>query len=41
MLNFLSDVMLAVRLHKAEHRPLTVSFRIARDRRRHMPAWAA
>ena len=39
MLSLLADFMLAVRTYKAVNRPLSVAFRIARDRRRHLPAW--
>jgi hypothetical protein len=41
MVSFLSDLVLAVRMCKAENRSLSVSFRIARDRRRRMPAWGS
>lgn len=39
MLSLLADVMVAVRMRKAENRSLAVAFRIARDRRRRTPAW--
>jgi hypothetical protein len=41
MASFLSDLVLAVRMCKAENRSLSVSFRIARDRRRRMPVWGS